>query len=85
VPVFVVMVMSMSMAVSVVMPVVVGMAADFHVAAAETASAFFAHKLVYFSLIFHPTFDRHSTQGLKVGRVTPCAPLLPDTSPARTE
>jgi hypothetical protein len=81
----VVMVMSMSMVVAVVMPVFVGMAADFHVAA-ETASAFFAHKIVcVFPLIFQPTFDRHSTQRLKVGRVTPCAPLLPDTSPARTE
>jgi len=36
----------MGMAVAVVMPVFVGMAADFHVAAAETASAFFAHKIV---------------------------------------
>jgi len=74
------------MVMSVIMPVFVGMAADFHVAAAETASAFFAHKIVcVFPLIFHPTFDRHSTKWIKVGRVTPCAPLLPDTSPARTE
>ena len=41
--VLVVMVMSVSMTVAVVMPVFVGMATDFHVAAAETASAFFAH------------------------------------------
>jgi hypothetical protein len=41
VPVFVVMVMSVSMAV--VMRMFVGMAADFHIAATETASAFFAH------------------------------------------
>jgi hypothetical protein len=32
--------------VAVVMPVFVVMPADFHVAAAETASAFFAHKIV---------------------------------------
>ena len=38
--------MSMCMAVAVVMPVFVGMAADFHIAAAETASAFFAHKIL---------------------------------------
>jgi hypothetical protein len=41
--VFVVMVMSVSMVVAVLMPVFVGMATDFHVVAAETASAFFAH------------------------------------------
>jgi methyl coenzyme M reductase beta subunit len=74
--------MSMSMAVAVIMPVIVGMAADFHVAATQTASAFFAHKISKFSF---PIFDRHSAKGFKVGRVTPCAPLLPDTSPARTE
>jgi hypothetical protein len=44
VPVFVVMFMSMSMVVA--MPVFVGMAADFHIAATETASAFFAHKIL---------------------------------------
>jgi hypothetical protein len=43
--VFVVMVMSVSVIVVVVMPVFVGMAPDFHVAAAETASAFFAHRI----------------------------------------
>jgi hypothetical protein len=42
--VFVVVVMSVSVIVA--MPVFVGMAADFHIAAAETASAFFAHKIV---------------------------------------
>ena len=45
VPVLVVMFMSVSMVVAVIMPVFVGMAADFHIAAAETASAFFAHKI----------------------------------------
>jgi uncharacterized membrane protein len=44
-----VMVMSVSMVVTVVMPVIVGMAADFHIAAAETASAFFAHKILFCS------------------------------------
>ena len=38
--VFVVMVVTVNMV------MFVGMAADFHVAAAETASAFFAHKIV---------------------------------------
>ena len=44
--VFMMMAMSVSMAVIVVMPMFVGMAADFHVAAAETASTFFAHKFI---------------------------------------
>jgi hypothetical protein len=39
-----VVVMSVGMVVAVAMPVFVGMAADFHIAAAKTASAFFAHK-----------------------------------------
>ena len=42
----VIMVMAVTMVVAVVMPVFVGMAADFHIAATETASAFFAHKIV---------------------------------------
>jgi len=52
--VFVMMVMAVSMSVDGVMLVFVGMAADFHIAAAKTASAFFAHKLVCFSANFSP-------------------------------
>ena len=44
VPMLVVMVMSVPMLVAMVMPMFVRMAADFHIATAETASAFFAHK-----------------------------------------
>ena len=43
---FVIVAMSMRTVVTVVMPAFVGMAADFHIAAAETATAFFAHKIV---------------------------------------
>jgi hypothetical protein len=47
--VLVMMIMVMSMVVGMFMPVIVGMAADFHIAAAETASAFFAHKILFCS------------------------------------
>jgi hypothetical protein len=43
---FVVMFLAVNMVVAVAMSVIVRVAADFHVAAAETASAFFAHKIV---------------------------------------
>jgi hypothetical protein len=44
-----IMVMAVVMVVGMFMPVIVGMAADFHIAAAETASAFFAHKILFCS------------------------------------
>jgi len=45
-------IMSMRMPMVVVMPVLVGVAADFHVVAAETASAFFAHKILFVAAVY---------------------------------
>ena len=62
VPGFMMMVMFLAVMMTVVMPVFVGMAADFHIAAAETASAFFAHKIVSkWLLTLHPFHNCNST------------------------